>query len=414
MKLGNKGNVAIITALCLPMIVGGAAYGIEVGFWRYDEVRVQQASDAAAYAAAVVKRSVGSGVTSDQLNSAATTAATSNGYTTTTDTIAVNAPSTATPSDANSAEVVITRTEPPIFTTYIRCMVANWQSSSCGNSTATVKASSTASFSNAGDACVLALSPSAGKAADFAGNSSLTLNGCSVMSNSLASNAFNVQGSANLSAPCAYASGGASIGGTLNLTTCGAVKTSQPPVADPYGTLTLPTADSHPHNFNANSASCGNTYNGMAITNTVKLPSCAAGQAYIISGGTLDLHGNANLTCSGCTFYLTNGASVSINGNSHINLSAPTSGTYSGMLFMSDRTNTGTITINGDNTSSVTGTIYAPDANVSFLGNFAGTSGCTQIVALTVSWSGSTTFADDCSAYGMGKVHVGSVVRLSA
>jgi hypothetical protein len=362
----------------------------------------------------VVKRSIGSGITSGQLNTAATTAATSNGYTTTTDSITVNTPSTATPSDGNSVEVIISRIEPPIFTTYIRCMVASWSNSSCGNSVATVKASSTASYSDAGDACVLALSPSAGKAADFAGNSSLTLNGCSVMSNSLASNAFNVQGSANLTAPCAYAAGGASIGGTLNLTTCGAAKTSQPPVADPYGSLTMPTADSHPKNFNANNASCGNTYNGMDIKNTVALPSCGAGQAYIISGGNLNINANANFSCPGCTFYLTNGASVSINGNSHLDLSAPTTGTYGGMLFISDRSNTAGISINGDNTSSITGAIYAPDGNVSYNGNFAGTSGCTQIVAQTVSWSGSTTFADDCSAYGMGKVHVGSVVRLSA
>jgi hypothetical protein len=84
------------------------------------------------------------------------------------------------------------------------------------------------------------------------------------------------------------------------------------------------------------------------------------------------------------------------------------------MLIVSARGNTSTIQINGNNTSSVTGTIYAPDGAVSYLGNFAGTSGCTQIVASTVSWSGNTTFGDDCSAAGMGAVHVGSVVRLSA
>jgi hypothetical protein len=415
MKLGNKGNVAIITALCLPMIVGGAAYGIEVGFWRYDQVRVQQASDAAAYAAAVVKRSVGSGVTSDQLSSAATTAATSNGYTNTTDTIAVHAPSTATPSDTNSVEVVITRTEPPIFTTYIRCMVSNWQNSSCGNSTATVKASSTASYTDAGDACVLALSPGAAKAADFAGNSSLTLSGCSVMSNSLASNAFNIQGSSILGAPCIYSAGGAYVGGTLTLTDCASVKTQQPPIADPYGGVTLPTPGI-PENFSAATAQCGHTYSGISIHNTVTLPSCADGKAYIISGGNLDLNANGVLSCSGCSFYLTNGAGASINGNAHLNLTAPNSGAYKGMLIMSDRSNSAGITINGDSTSSITGAIYAADANVSFVGNFSGTSGCTQIVASTVSWSGSTTFADDCSGVpgAGGKIHIESIVRLSA
>lgn len=414
MKLDNRGNVAIIAALCLPMIVGGAAYGVEVSYWRYDQVRVQQAADAAAYAAAVVERSDGSGVTNATLTAAATTAATSNGYTTTTDTLNVNTPSTATPSDANSVEVVISRTEPPIFTTYIRCAVASWNSNTCGGSTATVKASSTASFSNAGDACVLALSPSAAAAADFAGNSSLTLDGCSVMSDSLASNAFNMQGSSTLSVPCVYAVGGASLGGSLSLTTCGAVKTRQPPVADPFASLTMPTPDPHPKNFNANSAKCGDTFSGMAIHSSITLPSCGAGQAYIISGGNLDLTGGGSLSCSGCTFFLTNGAGVTMNGNSHLNASAPTSGAYSGMLIMSDRSNTAVIKINGDSTSVVTGALYAPDGNVNFLGNFSGASGCTQIVAQTVSWSGNTTFADNCSAYGLSPVHVGSVVKLSA
>src|SRR5260370_24276204 len=119
--------------------------------------------------------------------------------------------------------------------------------------------SATASFSTAGDACILALSPSASKATDFAGASSLTLNGCSVMTHSRASNAFNVQGSAVLSAPCAYSAGGAYLGGTVTLSTCGAVKTSQPPVADPYASFTIPTAG-NAKNFNANNPKCGDTY----------------------------------------------------------------------------------------------------------------------------------------------------------
>lgn len=414
MRLGDRGNVAIITALCLPVIVGGGAFGVEVGYWRYDQVRVQQAADAAAYAAAVVRRADGAGASSATLTSAATAAAASNGFVVGTDTITLNTPSSATPADPNSVEAVISRTEPPIFTTYIRCMLASWRNNSCTSSVATVRGSSTASYTDAGDACVLALSPGAAKAADFAGSSSLTLSGCSVMSNSLAANAFNLQGASILGAPCIYSAGGAYLGGTLTLTQCATVKTGQPPVADPYKSLTLPTASSTPENFNANTAQCGHTYSGMTIKTTVSLPSCGPGQAYIISGGTLDLNANANLSCAGCSFYLTNGAGVSINGGAHLDLSAPTSGAYSGMLIMSDRSNTGAITINGDATSSITGAIYAPDANVSYVGNFSGVSGCTQIVASTVSWSGSTTFADNCAGAGMGKVQIGSVVRLSA
>lgn len=414
MRLGNKGNVAIITALCLPVIVGGGAYGIEVGFWRYDQVRVQQAADAAAYAAGVVRRADGSTVTNATLTTAATTAASSNGFVVGSDTITINTPSTATPSDANSVEAVITRTEPPIFTSFIKCMVASWKSSSCTNSVATVKASSTASYTDAGDACVLALSPGAQKAADFAGNSTLTLSGCSVMSNSLASNAFNLQGSSILGAPCIYSTGGAYLGGTLNLTQCAAVKTGQPPVADPFGGLTIPTASNDQSYNDSKGPQCGTSYSGKVDMKKAWSLTCSPDQPIIFDGSSVSVNANDSISCTGCTFVFVNGASLSINGSAHLDLSAPTTGTYKGMLFMADRTNTSAMTINGDATSSITGAIYSPDGSIAYNGNFSGVSGCTQVVAQTVSWSGNTSFNDDCSAYGMTGIQIGSPVRLSA
>jgi hypothetical protein len=360
----------------------------------------------------------GASTTSDMLNSAATAAAAADGFVTGSDTITINAPSSATPGDAHSVEAVISRTEPPIFTTYIRCIVASSQNSSCNNSMAVVKVSSTASFNDAGDACVLALSPGASKAADFAGNSSLTLSGCSVMSNSLAGNSFNLQGSADLSTPCVISAGGANLGGTLNLTDltdCPSVKTHQPPIADPFASIVMPTAGPA-ENLPGNQApQCGHTYSGLTIRNgTPPIGACPADQPIIISGGSLTVNANATLACTSCTFVLENGAGLSINGNSHLDLTAPTSGAYSGMLIMADRSNTSSLTINGDNTSSITGAIYAPDGSISYNGNFSGVSGCTQVVAQTVAWSGSTSFADDCSSHGMGRIKIGSVVRLSA
>ena len=41
------GNVAIMAALCLSVIVGGASFGVETGYWNFDQARLQQASDAA-------------------------------------------------------------------------------------------------------------------------------------------------------------------------------------------------------------------------------------------------------------------------------------------------------------------------------------------------------------------------------
>jgi hypothetical protein len=134
---------------------------------------------------------------------------------------------------------------------------------------------------------------------------------------------------------------------------------------------------------------------------------------YIISGGDFQVNANANITGSGVTIYVKSGSNITMNGNSTTQLSAPTSGTYSGMLFFSDRSGSGTNKINGNNTSSLTGAIYAPSEAVSFLGNFSGSGGCTQIVADTVQWSGSTTISDNCSAYGMQQIPALNLVKLT-
>jgi hypothetical protein len=393
-KLDDKGNVAITVALCMPLVLGGATFGVEVGFWRFDQVRLQQAADAAAYAAAVVTRS-GTG----NATTTATSVATTNGYNATSDTLTLTTPSPATPTDASSIQVAISRTETPILSALFM------------KSAQVVSVTATATSVTASDACILALSKSAGRAVDFAGNSAITLNGCSVMSDSTASNALNVQGSASVTAPCMYSAGGATSGGTTTLTSCTQVKTYQSPVADPYASLAMPTVSGNCKNAGNGASLAPGNYCSVTVKNTVNLTS---GGVYIINGGSLTVNANGTLNGSGVTIYLVNGASMSVNGNSHLNLSAPTSGTYSGMLIINDRSNTGGITINGDNTSSITGAIYSPDAAVNYIGNFSGTSGCTQIVALTVAWSGSTSFADNCTPYGVPKVPATTAVRLSA
>ena len=107
------------------------------------------------------------------------------------------------------------------------------------------------------------------------------------------------------------------------------------------------------------------------------------------------------------TFYLTNGATVQFNGNAHVNFSAPTSGTYSGILFFGDRTQpNATQKFNGDNTSSMTGAMYFPSQQVQMSGNFSGQNGCMQVVADTIDYTGSSNFAANCAAKGMSAVTI--------
>ena len=51
-----KGNVAMIFALALPLVVGGAGFGVETTYWYYRSVELQAAADAAAHAGAIERR----------------------------------------------------------------------------------------------------------------------------------------------------------------------------------------------------------------------------------------------------------------------------------------------------------------------------------------------------------------------
>ena len=53
----RSGAVAVMAALLFPVLVGGMALGAEAGYWYLSQRKLQQASDLAAYAAAVQLRS---------------------------------------------------------------------------------------------------------------------------------------------------------------------------------------------------------------------------------------------------------------------------------------------------------------------------------------------------------------------
>jgi Flp pilus assembly protein TadG len=392
----RRGNVAVIFALTLPMVVGGVGFGVETGYWYYQQLRLQQSADAAAYAGAVEQRM---GMPYATVLASATAAAQQNGFDPAAGTIVVNTPpASGAFQNASSVEVLMSRNEQRFFSEVF----------STDPVVSTARA--VATFTNAANACVLTLDPIADRAANFAGNTNINLNGCSVMANSLASDAVNVQGSAQLSTPCVLTAGGVSANGGLTMTSCTSPQTALPPVADPLKDLPEPSDTGQCRPSNGATLQPGRYCNGLNLSGPTNLNP----GTYIVSGGQLKINANASISGQGVTIYLTNNASVSINGNATLNLSAPTSGTYAGVLFFGARENTsGAVTLNGTAGSIMTGTIYFPDQDVSYLGNFSGANGCTHVIAKTVQWSGSTTVGVDCSAYGMADLQVALPVKLA-
>jgi hypothetical protein len=389
------GSTAVALAASMPLVVGGAAFGVETTYWYYKDLQLQAAADAAAYAGALEKRA---GSKNPAALTAATAVAKTNGYVSSIGTAVLNSPPlTGTHKTAKSVEVILQETQPRFFSSlFIQTAVV-------------IKARAVAVYEDAGSACILALHKSASKAALFSGSSTSKFIGCSVMANSLATDAVTVQGSGKLETSCVYSVGGVSVTAGLKLDECNSAQIGVSPVGDPY-------ADRDPPVAGASQSTSGSTlspglYNGgMTLSGTKTL---SAG-VYTVSGGDLKINANAHISGSGVMFYLTNGARVSINGNATVNLSAATTGTYSGVLFFGDRADTGASknTFNGTATSLLTGAIYFASQTIQFLGNFSGIDGCTQVVGLTVEWSGNANISKDCTAHGMHAIPAAELVKL--
>jgi Flp pilus assembly protein TadG len=388
--LNKRGNVAIMTALSIPLVVGGAGFGVEVGYDYYEQVKVQQAADAAAYGGAVELRR---GSADTAVQSAAISAASTNGENSATDTTTIKTPSSG--AAANSVQATIARSEQRIFSSFFT------------SKPLIVAATATATFASTATACVLALDPSASAAVNFSGNTTSTFTNCSVMSDSISSSSVNVQGSAQAYVNCIYAVGGVTLTSGAHMSSCASAQTGMGPVGDPFASLSV-TVPSGPCQADPNGGSPtpGVLYCSLTFKNTRNLQ---PGTYY--TSGALFANANANVTGTGVTFVVEGG--MTINGSAHFNISAPTTGSMAGMLFIGPKGSTSSATINGDSSSSMTGNIYFPSAPVSFLGNFSGTNGCMHIVADTVQWTGNTTVGINCSAYGISSIPIGNVVLSS-
>ncbi|WP_184872194.1 pilus assembly protein TadG-related protein [Mesorhizobium sangaii] len=387
----QNANVATLFALTLPIVVGAAGFGVETSYWYYNSLRLQATADAAAYAGALEQIS---GSDKPTIVAAATQSAASNGLGS--GTIVVNTPPASGPNTANKAvEVIVNQNLDRMFTSLFT------------QGKVPEQARAVALITNASKACVLALDPSASKAALFSGNTSVKLTGCSVMANSIASDALKLQGSATLKADCVISAGGVDLSNPVT-TICPAPITQALPAADPFAGLPSPAASNPCQNDNQATLSAGTYCSGMTLKGNVTL----SPGVYVVQGN-LKINANAAIIGSGVTIFMSGSSTVSINGNASVQLSAPASGTYSGVLFYGDRTgNSASSTFNGTADSLLTGAIYFPKQQVSYLGNFSGISGCTQVVANTIQWSGNSNINQDCSSLGMRNIPATQSVRL--
>jgi len=302
-----------------------------------------------------------------------------------------------TTSSGNSSTVTVSATG-SIPTEFMRIM---------GYSTIPLQATSTAFVATGTTGCVLALDSSADNAISMGGSTNVNLGGCSVYSNSDSATALTVSGSAILSAESIGAVGGISIS-SANVTTTDGVESHLQGLSDPYADVQMPPfAGCTETNLSVKTTATidpGVYCNGISVTAGATLTLNPG--IYYIDRGTFSVTGGGTVSGTGVTLIFTsstgnNWATMAINGNAVINLTAPIGGSTAGLVVFGDRNMPvgTTFKLNGGSSQVFGGAIYVPTGAIDYAGGAGTSSSCTQIIGDTVTFTGNSNVAINCSSY---------------
>lgn len=115
---------------------------------------------------------------------------------------------------------------------------------------------------------------------------------------------------------------------------------------------------------------------------------CSNMIVYGAGGSGMQFNGNGSVQCTSVTFYLASGG-VKWNGNSSQNkLSAPTSGTYKGLLIYLPAGNGSDVLLNGNSNSELVGSVIAPSATISLKGNSSSAGYDSQLIGWKINIEG--------------------------
>jgi len=441
----RRGNIAILTALLMPVVIGGFGLGAEIGYWFYSTRAMQNAADAAAVAAATN----GSSTYATEAQAVTSLYGFQNGVRNVTVTASDVA---ACPSGGNNCySVAITSLAPQFLSQMVGFKGTTTVS---GVHYTQLTATATATIQANGDACVLALDPSDPSSVTTTGGNISLLN-CDLQVNSNSSTALTVTGGVISASAINVVGNYQSTGGTLTPTPA----TGKPAISDPYAglysqndvaaigsqacsgsttkvTVVSTTQTLPPGNYCGGISVTGGSltlsagqYNiagGISVTggslsldagqyniaggfsNTGGTVTLGAGQ-YNMMGGVLNITGGTT-TGSGVTFVLTdqNGsyASANVTGGT-VNLTAPTNGSWAGMLVYQDPNapKSGTDSFTGGS-HTLTGALYFPSQSMTYTGGST-VSTCTQLIAYKFTFTGGSTIGSSCAGTGVQAIPVG-------
>lgn len=351
----ERGQVMVLVAILSTVLVGFVGLVIDVGGVSSDHELAQSAADGAALTAAY---QVQQGSTEAAATTAAQAVLTEQGLPTADVTLSYldsSGSPTASASLVRTVQAVVAFNYATRFLPIL------------GIASAGISATAQAALPAPTLPCGLCVMNGSGTSVTLAKNSSLTVNGAGAVINSTSNPNVTVNNGSRLTAP--------SIRMVVNHVSGSGTVTPAPTIgsalSDPLSTLAVPslsgsaTAYSSP-NSGSGSISPG-IYSSITVNGTYALTLNAG--TYVLTGDLLMLGGT--LTGTGVTIYLTCSAyptpctaggqagALIGTGAGVLTLSAPTSGTYAGVVVFGDRSNNSTNTFSaGSGSVALTGTVY--------------------------------------------------------
>ncbi len=399
----ESGGTLTLTAVVFPVLLGASGLALDGAHWYSQRRATQTIVDAAAVSSAYAKLEEKS---QDDIYAVALEEAVRNGY----EAVADN---TLTVTDASAGGGGGGATAPLVDVSVSRQVPLYFASLFMEGRSIIISARALSGVRFLGPQCIIALNQSASRAVEFAGNTTADI-GCGVVSNSDSEEALYIGGNAQLMANPAQAFGDIRISGSGQLISQLPPLPFSPRVADPFADL--PSPPSPPCDVSGPGKKAFTATSGAQLVDT-------NGDGYITVCGGLEFSGNVNLDSgtyvvrNGDVSQKTGGTSVSgselsflltgdnptkvgglkFNSNANLDMSAPTSGTYKGILFYQDPkvVSPSKNILNGGVDLELDGVIYFPASHLSFSGGASNPNNCLQVVADTVTFTGNSFVRND-------------------
>jgi hypothetical protein len=414
LRSDQRGTVAVMMGLLLPVLLGGLGLGFEISNWYLNSRWMLNAADSAAIAAASNAKS--------NYDVEAKAVAAQYGFIDGTNNVTVTVSNTATcPAGGNTCYSVTISKPVPLYLSQFVGYVGDTKIDGANEKILTSTSIAQPSVVPV-PVCLLALASSGAQGIRTNGAPKANLANCNVMSDTTSTcNGHNL---------------GATIGaanGTNN--GCGITQYSNVPVSpDPYASLAsnipsnncgsypqkptkkkdppLPASNqwSGPQFLKGNVIVCGD----LQLTGNVTI-NASAGAVLVIENGQLDTNGytlsTTNVSALTIVFSGTSGAGYTHapTGGGTLNFNAPTAGPWSGVAIYQDPSLTSGIDISvagNSPTWDITGLVYLPHASVTFSGAVNKSSNgasCFVMVVdnITINGTGSILDTGGCDAAGL-------------